>query len=116
LIDSENSSFTSLGDDKASQALRSSDTAAAAREKSHASRSTVSRVYMFKRVNTREAGKNRGKKPREAGGGGPCTHSSSAADTTPSSTRSKRSVAGLLPTGTSSPEYCSATKHMPGEP
>jgi hypothetical protein len=38
------------------------------------------------------------------------------AETTPSSTKSKRKVAGLLPTGTDSPEYCRATKHMPGVP
>jgi hypothetical protein len=44
------------------------------------------------------------------------SYSSSAADMAPSSYKSKRSVAGLLPTGTASPEYCRATKQLPGAP
>ncbi len=46
LMESENSSLMSLGELIASQALRSSDTAAAGRQKSHASKSTVSNVYL----------------------------------------------------------------------
>jgi hypothetical protein len=45
-MDNENSSLMSLGELRASHALRSSDTAAAGRQKSQASKSTVSRVYL----------------------------------------------------------------------